>query len=247
MPAHHAGIEPRRIEGAFVIGAPAGSRNRRPAAHRPGGRRTDGQCVAVPMQRAHRRQDRPAHAAKAVDKKLRRGFQNEMIGLEPGDEIIRRSAYRFGGSAQRHASCAGRGARDFSIRCRRWINGSLAISSKRGFAMPQAPDQLIKQRITLGIAVADQKRDQFRHRPRQRRPAARRLHRLVREQCRRAIPAHRLRRHILARSAGAARRESRPGRRPAQQRHATSCEQAHLLRRASRARRSARSVSRAGV
>jgi hypothetical protein len=90
--AHGVRIDPRRIEHAAVVAAPQAFE--RVVRRRLRGVRAcrESQPLAVPRDAAARREDRPAHGGEALGEEGRRGLDDVMVGLVPGDEGLLRLA-----------------------------------------------------------------------------------------------------------------------------------------------------------
>ena len=116
-----------------------------------------GQFLAVPMQRALRREDRPAHRGEAADeevgasrRKMRCSGSNQAMKCSPSSASTRRKRTKA------VILCMSRRT-DFSMRCSRCTSGSEAIEQQLALAVRDAPEQLVEQREALGIAVADRR------------------------------------------------------------------------------------------
>ncbi len=117
------------------------------------GGRAHGEGLAVPVQRALRGQDRPVHSSKSIDEEARRGLDDEMVGLEPGDPAL--------GPFVLHAAKTDEGVHLVQIAPDILGQALETVDQRIGgdlqqilLPTPDAPDQAIKQGVALGIAVA---------------------------------------------------------------------------------------------
>ena len=151
--SHRVEVRARRIEGRAVVGAPPVFQRvaRRRVLARNAGR--IGQFLAVPVQRALRREDRPAHRGEAADEEIRDAAQDEMLRLEPGDEMLAVLGLDAA-EAQERGHLVHVAAHGF-LHALQPVHQRIGCDREQlALAMRDAPEQFVEQREALGIAVA---------------------------------------------------------------------------------------------
>ena len=158
--AHGGGLQPGRVEDAAVVGAPEfllGVLGRSVGAAGAGADRERG---AVPVRGGRRRQDRPAHGSEAADEEAGFGFEDVVLGLEPGNEAgaVLRADFA---EADECVHLVGIAADGFFHGCQAGDVGVGGHPHQGRLAMGQAPEHAIKQGEALRVAVADGAFGQF--------------------------------------------------------------------------------------
>jgi hypothetical protein len=201
--------------------APRSSRATRPRSRRarrvlaPSPRARGASSVAVPVQRALRRQDRPAHRAEPVDEEPGRRVEDEVVGLEPRDEMLAATASSV--RRKRRKACILCRSRRTALasRCSRWTSGSAGFDmspARRAAAARSARRAARAARDRGGRLRAGRDRGgrgSGPAAPRRRRPVAEQRRRLRRRPCdplgRDALrdqPAHRAAEAVLVGALG---------------------------------------------
>ena len=105
------------------------------------------------MQRALRREDRPAHRGEAADEEVSHAAQDEMLRLEPGDEMLAVLGLDAA-EAQERGHLVHVAAHGF-LHALQPVHQRIGCDREQlALAMRDAPEQFVEQREALGIAVA---------------------------------------------------------------------------------------------
>jgi hypothetical protein len=164
--AHQLRVHAGRIEGALVIVLPSrleGILVRRVAALRG---RAEGQDAAIPLSRADRGQDGPAQRAEALDEKRCRPLQNEVLRLEPGDEVLA-AVLLHAAEAQEGVHLMDVAAHAFAHQPEPMHERIAGDVEKAALAVQHAPDEGVEERVTLRVAVRHHVGDELVHGARQ--------------------------------------------------------------------------------